>query len=177
MKSENFLRNSANRFTFASSSAASISSSTQKGIGLRRSIANNIAIAVSARSPPLRSPIFCNFFPGGCANISIPASRTSSVSLVSKRSSPLPPPNSCENTPLKFSLILSNASINWSRIRSVSEAIIVLTSSQAFWISSRCLICSLNLPSVSSSVFSAAKFISPSLCIERFKSDITVSAP
>ena len=61
--------------TFTSSSAASTSSSIQNGTGLTFNIENNNAIAVKVFSPPDKSDICCNFFPGGSAIISIPVSR------------------------------------------------------------------------------------------------------
>ena len=86
--------------TFTSSSAASTSSSIQNGTGLTFNIENNNAIAVKVFSPPDKSDICCNFFPGGSAIISIPVSRIldGSVSL----SSALPPLNNF----LKVSLML-----------------------------------------------------------------------
>ena len=70
------------------------------------SIANSIAIAVNAFSPPDKSNIFCNFFPGGCTSISIPLSSTFASSESFKLA--YPPPKSSLNTSLKFSLILEN---------------------------------------------------------------------
>src|SRR5262249_32106906 len=67
--SANSRKYSAKRETFASSSAASTSSSTQNGTGLTRKMENNNAIAVNARSPPESSCKFCSFLPGGCATI------------------------------------------------------------------------------------------------------------
>ena len=50
------------RSTFASSSGASTSSSTQIGDGLVKNTAKINDIAVKACSPPDRSDIDCNFF-------------------------------------------------------------------------------------------------------------------
>ena len=58
--------------TFASSSAASISSKIQKGEGFTRIKANNSAIAMNACSPPESRFRFFMVFPGGAALISIP---------------------------------------------------------------------------------------------------------
>ena len=93
----------AKRSTFASSNAASISSSKQNGIGLNFNIENNIAIAVKEFSPPLSSDRFPpRALPGGSAIISTPAvSTSSSVST----SFALPPPNNSLNVREKFSLI------------------------------------------------------------------------
>ena len=56
----------------ASSSAASTSSSTQKGTGRTSSMAISRATAVSARSPPESIARGCRFLPGGRAVISTP---------------------------------------------------------------------------------------------------------
>src|SRR5204863_367608 len=58
-------RASVKRPMFASSSAASTSSSTQNGTGRTSSIANSSATAVSARSPPESIARACGFLPGG----------------------------------------------------------------------------------------------------------------
>ncbi len=81
VSAENFFKYFAYLATFASSSAASISSSTQKGIGRIPIIANKIAIAVSARSPPDKREILVSFLPGGHATISMPAFNGSSQSV------------------------------------------------------------------------------------------------
>ena len=66
---------SENRPMFASSSAASTSSSTQNGTGRTSSIANSRATAVSARSPPDSIASAWGFLPGGRARISTPVDR------------------------------------------------------------------------------------------------------
>ena len=78
---ENFFRYFAKRSTFASSSAASISSRIQNGMGRDFKMANRMAIAVKARSPPERREILVSFFPGGQATISMPALSGSSQSV------------------------------------------------------------------------------------------------
>ena len=50
------------RITFASSNAASTSSSITKGADRTLRMANNNAIALKARSPPLNNERCCNFF-------------------------------------------------------------------------------------------------------------------
>jgi hypothetical protein len=72
---------SSKRPTFASSSAASTSSSRKKGEGLTRNTENRSARAVSAFSPPESRFTFCRRLPGGCAWISMPPSSTSSPSV------------------------------------------------------------------------------------------------
>ena len=72
---------SANRPMFASSSAASTSSSTQNGTGRTSSIANSSATAVSARSPPDSIASACGFLPGGRATISTPVEPRSAGSV------------------------------------------------------------------------------------------------
>jgi len=61
------------RSTFVSSRGASTSSRTQIGAGFDKKTANRSDKAVSACSPPESKFRFCNFFPGGLANISKPA--------------------------------------------------------------------------------------------------------
>ena len=56
---------SAYRVTFASSSAASISSMTQNGVGRTFKIAKYSAIATKAISPPESKLIFDSALPGG----------------------------------------------------------------------------------------------------------------
>ena len=108
----NRFRYCANRLTFESSNAASISSSKQNGDGFRLWIANNSAIAVSDFSPPESCIMFCNFFPGGCAMIRIPVSNR----LVSSTSSsaPRPPPNSSLKTLSNITWISLNFVLNCS---------------------------------------------------------------
>src|SRR5690606_4134930 len=65
----------ANRSTFASSNAASTSSKMTKGTGRERKMANNNAMAVSARSPPDNNSNVFTFLPGGRATMSIPVSK------------------------------------------------------------------------------------------------------
>ena len=79
----------------ASSSGASISSSTQNGLGLYLKMPNISAIAVSAFSPPESSCTLCSRLPGGCAMTSMPLSSgfVSSMSASPAR----PPPNSVLN--------------------------------------------------------------------------------
>ena len=70
------------RPTLASSSGASTSSSTQKGDGLTRKMANSSDTAVIAFSPPDSSSMFCiTFLPGGLATISTPVSSRSLSSV------------------------------------------------------------------------------------------------
>ena len=66
---------------FASSSAASTSSSTQNGTGRTSSIASSSATAVSARSPPDSIASGWRFLPGGRAVISMPVAARSSGSV------------------------------------------------------------------------------------------------
>ena len=106
----NFFKYKAYLATFTSSRAASISSNMQNGAGFIFSIANNIAIAVSAFSPPDNSIMFCSFFPGGCTLMSIPHS--SMLASSSSINSAFPPPNSSMNTSLKFLFICLNFSSN-----------------------------------------------------------------
>ena len=79
---------STKRPTFASSSAASTSSSTQIGDGFACSSAKSSATAVSDRSPPESSVSEPSFLPGGCATISMPGRPSSSVSPSSRRAVP-----------------------------------------------------------------------------------------
>ena len=132
----NFFKYSANLYTFTSSSAASISSSTQNGAGFIFSIANRSAIAVNAFSPPDRSIMFWSFLPVGCTCISIPHSSTFSSS--SSLNSAFPPPNNSTNTSLKFLFICSNFSINCCFIVVVISAIIFLNFAAVFSKSKRC---------------------------------------
>ena len=62
----------ASRSVFASSRAASTSSSRQNGLGLLRKIASNSATAVSVFSPPLMSERPRSSLPGGRATMSTP---------------------------------------------------------------------------------------------------------
>ena len=78
---ENFCKYFAKRSTLASSSAASISSRIQKGMGRDFKMAKRMAIAVKARSPPESREIFVSFLPGGQATISMPAFKGSSQSV------------------------------------------------------------------------------------------------
>ena len=80
-----------NLSTFVSSNGASTSSRTQIGAGFDRNTANKRDNAVSACSPPDNKLRFCNFFPGGLAKISSPASK-GSLSSVNLRYA-FPPPN------------------------------------------------------------------------------------
>ena len=120
----NFFKYNAYLFTLTSSRAASISSSTQNGAGFIFNIANSIAIAVKAFSPPERSIMFCNFFPGGCTLMSIPHSNKFDSS--SNINSAFPPPNNSTNTSLKFLLICLNFSANCFCIVVVISAITFL---------------------------------------------------
>ena len=95
VRSASSRRASVNRPTFASSSAASTSSSTQNGAGRTSSIANSSATAVSARSPPESIASAWGFLPGGRAVISMPVEPRSSGSVSDSRAKP--PPNSCRN--------------------------------------------------------------------------------
>ena len=88
VRSDSARNSSTNRPTFASSSAASTSSSTQIGDGFACSSANSSATAVSDRSPPDSSASDPSFLPGGCATISTPGSPYSSVSPSSSRAVP-----------------------------------------------------------------------------------------
>ena len=126
----------ANRLTFESSSAASISSSRQNGDGLNLCIKKTKKIAVKLFSPPESCIIFCNFFPGGCAMILIPVSSRSSSSTSSR--SALPPPNSSLNTFENITRISLNFSANCSRIARSSSAIIFTRFASALQISSCC---------------------------------------
>src|SRR5437667_380005 len=67
-------RTAVNRPIFSSSNGASISSSTQKGVGLIRKLAKMSAIAVKVFSPPESMAIFLSRFPGGWATMSTPGS-------------------------------------------------------------------------------------------------------
>ena len=93
--SPSFFKYLPNESTFTSSSAASTSSSIQKGTGLLFKIANNKLIAVNVFSPPDNKEIGKSFFPGGCAIISIPVSRILSGSVSFNSASP--PPNNSLN--------------------------------------------------------------------------------
>ncbi len=75
--SRNSFSTPTNRSMFASSSAASTSSSTQKGLGRLRKMAKSRATQVSVFSPPLRSEMLRGSLPGGRATISMPLSRMS----------------------------------------------------------------------------------------------------
>ena len=68
--------------TLASSKAASTSSKTQNGDGFDLIMANNKLMAVNVFSPPDKSDILLNFFPGGEAIISIPVSKGYLVRLI-----------------------------------------------------------------------------------------------
>src|SRR3990167_7766242 len=76
-----------NRIEFASSRAASTSSSTTKGEGKVAKSAESRAIEVSARSPPESAAIPANFFPGGVARISIPTTSAFPDSALDSNSS------------------------------------------------------------------------------------------
>ena len=86
----------------------------QNGVGFNFSIANRIAMAVSARSPPESSDKSCNFFPGGCALTSMPQFSGSSGSI--SFSSAWPPPNSRVNVSAKYPCIFEKFSTNVERI-------------------------------------------------------------
>ena len=103
------------RPTFASSSAASTSSSTQNGAGRTSSIANSSATAVSARSPPESIASACGFLPGGRAVISMPVVARSAGSV--SESFAKPPPNSCWNRASNASSSAANSCrcSTWSR--------------------------------------------------------------
>ena len=126
---------SAKRITFASSSAASISSITQNGVGRTLSIAKYRAIATNAFSPPDSRLIFDTAFPGGCTLISMPHSSGSDSS--SSVIDALPPPKSSMKVCLKFSSISLNSRRNTSCISLVTSFIMPNSSVFAFSISSR----------------------------------------
>ena len=98
----------ARRSTLTSSSAASISSRMQKGVGLTFRMAKNRATPMKACSPPESCMRFLMIFPGGAALISMPDSSTFSGS--DRVISAEPPPKSSEKVTAKFSLILLKAS-------------------------------------------------------------------
>ena len=102
----------ANLTTFMSSRGASISSMTQKGLAFIRKSANKSDIAVIAFSPPESSDMFCSFFPGGLAMISIPDSRMLSLSVSTRSASP--PLNIFMKTSANLTLITSKAFSNSS---------------------------------------------------------------
>ena len=163
----NFFRYSANLYTFTSSSAASISSSTQNGAGFIFNIANKSAIAVKAFSPPDKSIIFCNFFPVGCACMSIPHSSTLFSS--SNLSSAFPPPNNSTNTSLKFLFISLNFSINCSFIVCVISEMIFLSLTVVFSKSSLCshIKSYLSLVFLYSSILSTFMLPSSFICVRK----------
>ena len=110
-----------NRPTFASSSAASTSSSTQNGAGRTSSIANRSATAVSARSPPESIDSAWGFLPGGRAVISMPVADRSVGSV--RTSFAKPPPNSCWKRASKASSSWANVARNWVAMSSSRSAI------------------------------------------------------
>ena len=65
------------RQTLDSSSAASISSMTQNGVGCTFRMAKYRAMATKAFSPPDSSVMVFSCFPGGCTRISMPQLRIS----------------------------------------------------------------------------------------------------
>ena len=91
----------------ASSSGASTSSRTHIGAGLVRNNPKMSATAVSACSPPDKSVSDCSFLPGGCANISSPASSGSSLSINARCA--WPPLNSVAKSRRKCPSTASNA--------------------------------------------------------------------
>jgi len=80
--------------------------------------------------------MFCNFFPGGCAVMSIPHSKMFCSS--SNFTSAFPPPNNSANTSPKFLFISLNFSSNCSFIIAVMSVIIFLSFDIVFSRSSRC---------------------------------------
>ena len=143
----------------ASSSAASISSSMQKGVGLRSSMANSMAMAVSARSPPESSESICSFLPGGWATMSMPQFSASFGSA--SRSSALPPPNSFTNVRWKLSFISANWLLNCFSIWVSRSATMPSRSAWAFSRSSRWLDSSSTRSTVRRYSSSAATFTVP----------------
>ena len=106
------------------------------GTGLILSIENNNAIAVKVFSPPDRSEICCNFFPGGNALISTPVFNISDGSVKDKEASP--PLNNSLNVLENDSCTKANVSLNFSFITSSICLIISKSISSAFNKSSLC---------------------------------------
>ena len=123
---ERSLSSSIKRPTLDSSSIASTSSSTQKGVGETLSKANTNATAVRLRSPPDSSTKPCSLFPGSLASISIPPSIGDSSSP--KRSLAEPPLNNRENI----------------CVNSVLTALKVFKNSDRMTLSSSLIICSMS---------------------------------
>ena len=126
----------AQRFTFSSSRAASISSITQKGVGRTLRMAKYSAIATKAFSPPESRLMVETALPGGCTRISIPQSRTCSSS--SRTKAAFPPPKSSRKVPRKLSSISRNRSMNSFSISVVMSRMMSFSSVRAFSTSSRC---------------------------------------
>src|SRR5258705_16483 len=110
---------SLNRPTFASSSAASTSSSRKNGDGRTWNTATSSAIAVSVFSPPESRFTFCSRLPGGDAMISMPASSTSSLSVSARLARP--PRNSRGKFSEKRLLTASNVSRKRLRLRGIGD--------------------------------------------------------
>ena len=98
-RSRNSRSTADNRAVFASSRAASTSSSRQNGAGFERKMANRSATAVRVFSPPLIRAIERSSLPGGRATTSMPLSSGSFSS--SSVTSAMPPPNSLRNNSWK----------------------------------------------------------------------------
>ena len=124
------------RTTLASSSAASISSITQNGVGCTFRMAKYSAMATNAFSPPDSSVMVFSCLPGGCTLISMPQLRISLSSSSSSRA--LPPPNSSKNVSWKLSFSSWNCSAKMLVICWVIWSIMPSSSSLACSTSLRC---------------------------------------
>ena len=111
----------------ASSRGASTSSSTQKGDGLTRKMANSSDTAVMAFSPPESSSMFCmTFLPGGLAMMSTPVSSRSFSSV--RASWAFPPPKQRGKISWNFSFTASKT----SRKRRL-EALLIFSMAPSSW--------------------------------------------
>ncbi len=117
----------AQRVTFTSSNAASISSMTQKGVGCTFKMEKYKAMATKAFSPPERREMVFRVFPGGWALISMPQARISFSSSSSRWA--CPPPNNSTKVVWKLSFSSRNCS---AKMRVISPVIPEMMPSRSF---------------------------------------------